>query len=460
MSAVYGVDFFEILYYKAGADCGYNPDPNLRYCLDAPLALMLNTSSIWSGDGGGTFTKPGDEKNGSASIHLKFCITYSNDVDANKRGEFVGEEGMEKFANLTNTWVSAMGHPHYLKVGGRPVFKILIPQIFLDVECGSNATLANFLLEYLRSASVAAGLQPPLIGGGWQNPSIPAVPQPTPRPHPDGYMLYNTTRVDCEDCVIETTANHPTIAACQYTCNTTVGCLAFEAEVQSDNSGRFNCTFKNEDAPGAPDATAATYVRVPGQVHYDYTGSYNAAPPICPIPSTQGGGYEVCPMYKDSWLANATADGAKVFPYDQCGDFQIAARTNHSHDPVPYVPNVIAGFDPRPWEEHSPSFQMPNRTEWMKQLYAIKAQCEDPSNRFGFPSTREKVMVSGRDGDSSTSKGCERLMGEAFIQPAFTIYAWNEYAEGGILAPSRGQRYMKLEALAEVFGGRNRTQLR
>jgi len=38
------------------------------------------------------------------------------------------------------------------------------------------------------------------------------------------------------------------------------------------------------------------------------------------------------------------------------------------------------------------------------------------------------------------------------VQPAFTIYAWNEFGEGGILAPTRGDGYMKLEGIRAVFG--------
>ena len=37
-------------------------------------------------------------------------------------------------------------------------------------------------------------------------------------------------------------------------------------------------------------------------------------------------------------------------------------------------------------------------------------------------------------------------------QKAFTIYAWNEFGEGGIVAPTRGDGYMKLESIGTVFG--------
>jgi hypothetical protein len=32
------------------------------------------------------------------------------------------------------------------------------------------------------------------------------------------------------------------------------------------------------------------------------------------------------------------------------------------------------------------------------------------------------------------------------------IYAWNEFGEGGIVAPTRGEQSMKLEAIRAVFG--------
>ena len=70
-------------------------------------------------------------------------------------------------------------------------------------------------------------------------------------------------------------------------------------------------------------------------------------------------------------MPNATASGGKVFPYEECGVYQGFARLNHTGDDVPYVPNVIAGFDPRPWEEHSPSFAMPNQTEWEAALQQV-----------------------------------------------------------------------------------------
>ena len=36
----------------------------------------------------------------------------------------------------------------------------------------------------------------------------------------------------------------------------------------------------------------------------------------------------------------------------------------------------------------------------------------------------------------------------------FRIYAWNEFGEGGIVAPTKGDEFMKLEAIKEMFGGK------
>ena len=32
------------------------------------------------------------------------------------------------------------------------------------------------------------------------------------------------------------------------------------------------------------------------------------------------------------------------------------------------------------------------------------------------------------------------------------IYAWNEFGEGGIVAPTRGEKEMKLEVIEPAFG--------
>jgi hypothetical protein len=71
-------------------------------------------------------------------------------------------------------------------------------------------------------------------------------------------------------------------------------------------------------------------------------------------------------------MPNATSSGARVFAYSEVASFHVQARTNHSHDPVPYLPTLIAGFDPRPWEEQSPSFTMPTQAEWELALQQVR----------------------------------------------------------------------------------------
>jgi hypothetical protein len=399
------LDFFDILYYDGGAECGHPHDPGLSWCLDSSLAFMLNSTTMW----------------GNTTGRLHFFISYSNDIDRNRGDCFVGPAGDTKWAGLVETWSHAMAHPRYLKINQRPVFKILIPEIFLQ-ECGGNLTLANVRLAELRAAAKALGLRDPLIGGGWQNPSIPAISQQTPRPHPEGYMRYLNTQVDCPGgCTIKSVAV-TSVQECQAHCNATSLCVAIEVDHTASH-----CTLLSGAGPGGPGSTD-TYVRVLGSVQYEWTGSYNAAPPVCPSqPNWE------CAKYVNSWMPNRTSRGAEIFPYAECGHYQGSSRTNHSNDTVPYLPNVIAGFDPRPWEEHAPSFSMPNETEWEAVIRQVIRQCLIPANRFGFP-------------DASAPHG---------YQPAFNIYAWNEYGEGGILAPSQGQGYMKVQVLANVMGIEN-----
>lgn len=120
-------------------------------------------------------------------------------------------------------------------------------------------------------------------------------------------------------------------------------------------------------------------------IEYDFTGTYNSA--------TRGSGYGNC------------VPGV-VYPYSQLAGYMGVSRGNHTKDVVPWVPNVVASFDPRPAAEKTCSFAQPNRSEWTATLRLIRAQVETDSTRFGFP-----------------------LEGGG-VQPAFTIYACNEFSEG------------------------------
>ena len=96
------------------------------------------------------------------------------------------------------------------------------------------------------------------------------------------------------------------------------------------------------------------------------------------------------------------------------------------HTSKPYVPYVPSGWDPRPWRDSRPSFAFPTRVEWTSALNRAKAVL-DRYPKLGIPvkGGRKKMLL---------------------------IYAWNEFGEGGIVAPTRGENEMKLEAVHDVFG--------
>ena len=153
--------------------------------------------------------------------------------------------------------------------------------------------------------------------------------------------------------------------------------------------------------------------------------------------------------------------GYQGVAYDYCGDYDSASRASslgkcvatdvvllwaqlagnndgerwasHLNDAVPWVPNIDAGYDTRavPGNRSGQcTYGEPTQSDWATYLRKVKSRMLAPGSRFGFP------------------------LGGAQVQPALTIYAWNEYAEGGIVAPTQGQGWSKLQGIAEVFGGR------
>lgn len=121
------------------------------------------------------------------------------------------------------------------------------------------------------------------------------------------------------------------------------------------------------------------------------------------------------------------------YPYSLVARQRQTAVNNRVNDPIPWMPYVAAGWNPRPWAHphgaahHRTFFAFPTRTQFTDELKAVEdALSRNPS--LGLPRT---------DGTR---------------QKAFTIYAWNEFGEGGIVAPTAGHGYMMLECIKEVFG--------
>lgn len=120
------------------------------------------------------------------------------------------------------------------------------------------------------------------------------------------------------------------------------------------------------------------------------------------------------------------------YPYAQLAEEARAARALHAADPIPWVPYLAAGWNPRPWTHpqadpnHRRFFRFPTRAEWAAELRAVRDDFQKyPGLGLPLPGNRR--------------------------QEVFTIYAWNEFGEGGILAPTRGKGSMMLDSLRDVF---------
>lgn len=115
------------------------------------------------------------------------------------------------------------------------------------------------------------------------------------------------------------------------------------------------------------------------------------------------------------------------YPYELLEEFAVRGRKEISEKAeFSYMPFIQSGWDPRPWKDPRPSFCLPDRDQWRKTLSDMK-EALDTCRNLGIP----------------TSGG---------VQKAFNIYAWNEFGEGGMLAPTLGDQYMKLEEIRNIFG--------
>ena len=92
----------------------------------------------------------------------------------------------------------------------------------------------------------------------------------------------------------------------------------------------------------------------------------------------------------------------------------------------PDAPDLAADGARVPWEDPRPCFKFPDaRLQWEAELRGMKM----------VPRFRRQT------GPAAARREAE----------LFTIYAWNEFGEGGIVAPTRGEQTMKLDAIRAVF---------
>lgn len=144
---------------------------------------------------------------------------------------------------------------------------------------------------------------------------------------------------------------------------------------------------------------------------YDFVTTYMAVPPLPQKEELYP--YEtLLKLAEDGWISHAEK-GEK-----------------------PYVPYVPSGWDPRPWKDPRPSFAMPTRVQWKDALMRVKAALDEHPN-LGIP-------IKGGPATGSPERRDR--------QKTILIYAWNEFGEGGIVAPTRGEWTMKLDMIREVFG--------
>ena len=115
------------------------------------------------------------------------------------------------------------------------------------------------------------------------------------------------------------------------------------------------------------------------------------------------------------------------YPYEILADVGRAARFNHCRDPIAYMPYLMAGWNPGPWPDNRAYFELPTREQWSLELKRMKEDLLVYPN-MGLP------------------------LPDGTLQPAFTCYAWNEFGEGGFIAPTQGDQYMKLEEIKKYFG--------
>ncbi|MCL5270215.1 MAG: hypothetical protein M1457_06635 [bacterium] len=129
----------------------------------------------------------------------------------------------------------------------------------------------------------------------------------------------------------------------------------------------------------------------------------------------------------DYMVINEKLTGEEDHPYETEVDYARELRRAQMNSLIPYMAFTAAGWNPRPWHDPRPKFALPDRAQWKAELERMARDVAAMPN-LGIPLTggaRQKV---------------------------FTIYAWNEFGEGGFVAPTRGESYMKLECIKEVFG--------
>ena len=135
-AAEHGVDFFLILWYYNGPNESQEREKNARFLNEGVKTFMHSPEAH----------------------RIQFAIEFCNHQPYQVKND-------EDWAHCVQTWVEAMRHPSYLRVGGRPVFKVHSWHHFWD-ENGKDVKRCRERLDFLRRAAGEAGLGEVLIGCG------------------------------------------------------------------------------------------------------------------------------------------------------------------------------------------------------------------------------------------------------------------------------------------------------
>lgn len=155
---------------------------------------------------------------------------------------------------------------------------------------------------------------------------------------------------------------------------------------------------------------------------YDWVGQYGTVPGLsnrrCPKPVLKPAPF----IYPASVLAEFnTMERSEHIDW-------ATAQANRSGSLGTFLPLLMTGWDAMPWGgEARPRFLPYSADEWVAQLRSVQSQMAAAGAAAGFP-----------------------LPGGG-VQAAFSMYCWNEFGEGGMLAPVEGLGSSRLEAIQRVF---------